>query len=64
MKRCEGEEIFLGQFIYNKTETTVQTFELQVTCALGKDVSDAITGRDLLGLLYEKCWVTIIRTKA
>ncbi|XP_073921505.1 SUN domain-containing protein 3 isoform X1 [Castor canadensis] len=29
MKRCEGEEIFLGQFIYNKTETTVQTFELQ-----------------------------------
>ncbi|XP_051709147.2 SUN domain-containing protein 3 [Oryctolagus cuniculus] len=29
MKKCEGEEVFLGQFIYNKTETTVQTFELQ-----------------------------------
>ncbi|XP_054971899.1 SUN domain-containing protein 3 isoform X2 [Pan paniscus] len=28
-KKCEGEEIFLGQFIYNKTGTTVQTFELQ-----------------------------------
>lgn len=29
MKKCEGEEIFLGQFMYNKTETTIQTFELQ-----------------------------------
>ncbi|XP_057628837.1 SUN domain-containing protein 3 [Chionomys nivalis] len=29
MKRCEGEEMFLGQFMYNKVETTVQTFELQ-----------------------------------
>ncbi|XP_075413426.1 SUN domain-containing protein 3 [Tenrec ecaudatus] len=28
-KECNGEEIFLGQFIYNKQETTVQTFELQ-----------------------------------
>ncbi|XP_004630590.1 SUN domain-containing protein 3 [Octodon degus] len=28
-RRCEGEEIFLGQFIYNKTEATVQTFHLQ-----------------------------------
>ncbi|XP_066899084.1 SUN domain-containing protein 3 isoform X1 [Kogia breviceps] len=28
-KQCEGEEIFLGQFIYNKTGTTVQTFVLQ-----------------------------------
>uniref|UniRef100_A0A8D1IR26 SUN domain-containing protein 3 n=1 Tax=Sus scrofa TaxID=9823 RepID=A0A8D1IR26_PIG len=28
-KQCEGEEIFLGQFIYNKTGTTVQTFTLQ-----------------------------------
>uniref|UniRef100_A0A8C9ACT6 SUN domain-containing protein 3 n=1 Tax=Prolemur simus TaxID=1328070 RepID=A0A8C9ACT6_PROSS len=26
---CEGEETFLGQFIYNKTGTTVQTFTLQ-----------------------------------
>ena len=29
MKKCEGEEIFLGQFIYNKMEATIQTFELQ-----------------------------------
>uniref|UniRef100_A0A0P6JXD2 SUN domain-containing protein 3 n=1 Tax=Heterocephalus glaber TaxID=10181 RepID=A0A0P6JXD2_HETGA len=29
MKRCEGQEIFLGQFVYNKTETTIQTFDLQ-----------------------------------
>ncbi|KAM6156930.1 SUN domain-containing protein 3 [Erethizon dorsatum] len=29
MKRCEGEEIFLGRFIYNKTEPTIQTFDLQ-----------------------------------
>uniref|UniRef100_A0A8C9ASY5 SUN domain-containing protein 3 n=1 Tax=Prolemur simus TaxID=1328070 RepID=A0A8C9ASY5_PROSS len=29
MKKCEGEETFLGQFIYNKTGTTVQTFTLQ-----------------------------------
>nr|XP_048306073.1 SUN domain-containing protein 3 isoform X3 [Myodes glareolus] len=29
MKKCEGEEMFLGQFMYNKAETTVQTFELQ-----------------------------------
>nr|XP_003465824.2 SUN domain-containing protein 3 [Cavia porcellus] len=29
MKRCEGEEVFLGRFIYNKTEATVQTFDLQ-----------------------------------
>uniref|UniRef100_A0A8C2YMU7 SUN domain-containing protein 3 n=1 Tax=Chinchilla lanigera TaxID=34839 RepID=A0A8C2YMU7_CHILA len=29
LKRCEGEEIFLGRFIYNKTEATVQTFDLQ-----------------------------------
>ncbi|XP_069870619.1 SUN domain-containing protein 3 isoform X3 [Dipodomys merriami] len=28
-KKCDGEEIFLGQFAYNKTENTVQTFELQ-----------------------------------
>ncbi|KAM9216193.1 SUN domain-containing protein 3 [Dugong dugon] len=28
-KECKGEEIFLGQFMYNKKETTVQTFELQ-----------------------------------
>ncbi|XP_008586031.1 PREDICTED: SUN domain-containing protein 3 [Galeopterus variegatus] len=28
-KTCEGEEIFLGQFLYNKTGTTVQTFELK-----------------------------------
>lgn len=32
-KECEGEEISLGQFVYNKTGTTVQTFELQVTSA-------------------------------
>ncbi|XP_072647884.1 SUN domain-containing protein 3 isoform X3 [Canis lupus baileyi] len=30
-KQCEGEEIFLGQFVYNKTGSTVQTFELQMT---------------------------------
>uniref|UniRef100_A0A8C6QFB4 SUN domain-containing protein 3 n=1 Tax=Nannospalax galili TaxID=1026970 RepID=A0A8C6QFB4_NANGA len=36
MKKCEGEEIFLGQFTYNKTETTIQTFELQ------KEVSDSL----------------------
>ncbi|XP_029786574.1 SUN domain-containing protein 3 isoform X2 [Suricata suricatta] len=29
LKHCEGEEIFLGQFVYNRTGTTVQTFELQ-----------------------------------
>ncbi|KAK2500097.1 hypothetical protein MC885_015198, partial [Smutsia gigantea] len=29
LKQCEGEEMFLGQFVYNKTGTTVQTFELQ-----------------------------------
>ncbi|OWK06263.1 SUN3, partial [Cervus elaphus hippelaphus] len=29
LKQCEGEEIFLGQFVYNKTGTTVQTFALQ-----------------------------------
>uniref|UniRef100_A0A2K5CGP3 SUN domain-containing protein 3 n=1 Tax=Aotus nancymaae TaxID=37293 RepID=A0A2K5CGP3_AOTNA len=28
-KKCDGEEIFLGQFIYNNTGTTIQTFELQ-----------------------------------
>ncbi|XP_031194830.1 SUN domain-containing protein 3 isoform X2 [Mastomys coucha] len=28
-KKCEGEEMFLGQFIYNKMEATIQTFELQ-----------------------------------
>ncbi|XP_059512169.1 SUN domain-containing protein 3 [Myotis daubentonii] len=28
-KECEGEEISLGRFVYNKTGTTVQTFELQ-----------------------------------
>ncbi|XP_007942329.2 SUN domain-containing protein 3 [Orycteropus afer afer] len=28
-EECKGEEIFLGQFIYDKEETTVQTFELQ-----------------------------------
>ncbi|XP_051840436.1 SUN domain-containing protein 3 [Antechinus flavipes] len=26
---CKGEEIFLGQFMYNKKGTTVQTFQLQ-----------------------------------
>ncbi|XP_027621506.1 SUN domain-containing protein 3 isoform X2 [Tupaia chinensis] len=35
-KKCEGEEIFLGQFIYNKTGTTVQTFGLQPQKATGK----------------------------
>lgn len=30
-KGCEGEEIPLGRFVYNKTGATVQTFELQVT---------------------------------
>ncbi|XP_027430076.1 SUN domain-containing protein 3 isoform X1 [Zalophus californianus] len=29
LKQCEGEEIFLGQFVYNKMGSTVQTFELQ-----------------------------------
>ncbi|XP_053409836.1 SUN domain-containing protein 3 [Nycticebus coucang] len=29
LKKCEGDEIFLGQFVYNKTGTTVQTFKLQ-----------------------------------
>uniref|UniRef100_A0A8C6EBW6 SUN domain-containing protein 3 n=1 Tax=Moschus moschiferus TaxID=68415 RepID=A0A8C6EBW6_MOSMO len=29
LKQCEGEEVFLGQFVYNKTGTTVQTFALQ-----------------------------------
>ncbi|XP_028746840.2 SUN domain-containing protein 3 isoform X1 [Peromyscus leucopus] len=29
LKKCEGEEMLLGQFTYNKTETTIQTFELQ-----------------------------------
>lgn len=28
-KKCEGEEMFLGQFIYKKMEATIQTFELQ-----------------------------------
>nr|XP_014594481.2 SUN domain-containing protein 3 isoform X1 [Equus caballus] len=28
-KQCEGEEIFLGQFVYNRTGATIQTFELQ-----------------------------------
>ncbi|EPQ18071.1 SUN domain-containing protein 3 [Myotis brandtii] len=28
-KECEGEEISLGRFVYNRTGTTVQTFELQ-----------------------------------
>nr|KAF6302382.1 Sad1 and UNC84 domain containing 3 [Pipistrellus kuhlii] len=28
-EECEGEEIALGQFVYNKTGTTVQTFQLQ-----------------------------------
>ncbi|XP_054582541.1 SUN domain-containing protein 3 [Eptesicus fuscus] len=28
-EECEGEEISLGRFVYNKTGTTVQTFELQ-----------------------------------
>lgn len=32
-KECEGEEISLGRFVYNKTGNTVQTFELQVTSA-------------------------------
>ncbi|XP_037349157.1 SUN domain-containing protein 3 isoform X1 [Talpa occidentalis] len=29
LKQCEGEEIFLGQFIYNKKGITVQTFTIQ-----------------------------------
>nr|XP_019587117.1 PREDICTED: SUN domain-containing protein 3 [Rhinolophus sinicus] len=29
LKQSGGEEVFLGQFLYNKTGTTVQTFELQ-----------------------------------
>ncbi|XP_036897203.1 SUN domain-containing protein 3 [Sturnira hondurensis] len=29
LTRCEGEEVFLGQFVYNKTRATVQTFKLQ-----------------------------------
>lgn len=59
MKRCEGEEMFLGQFMYNKAETTVQTFELQV-----------ITHRERLRLassLRGICWnccPEIIMTKA
>ncbi|XP_006876569.1 PREDICTED: SUN domain-containing protein 3 [Chrysochloris asiatica] len=28
-KECNGEEIFLGQFIYNKKGTIIQTFKLQ-----------------------------------
>nr|XP_031300840.1 SUN domain-containing protein 3 [Camelus dromedarius] len=28
-KQCEGEEIFLGQFLYSRAGSTVQTFELQ-----------------------------------
>ncbi|XP_010623201.1 SUN domain-containing protein 3 isoform X2 [Fukomys damarensis] len=28
-KRCGGEEIFLGQFLYNNTGSTIQTFDLQ-----------------------------------
>ncbi|XP_032730822.1 SUN domain-containing protein 3 [Lontra canadensis] len=35
-KLCDGEEIFLGQFIYDKTGSTVQTFELQ------RDVSESL----------------------
>ncbi|KAI5761135.1 SUN3 [Gulo gulo luscus] len=35
-KQCDGEEIFLGQFIYDKTGSTVQTFELQ------RDVSESL----------------------
>ncbi|KAF6086953.1 Sad1 and UNC84 domain containing 3 [Phyllostomus discolor] len=27
--QCDGEEVFLGQFVYNKTRPTVQTFALQ-----------------------------------
>ncbi|KAM6178294.1 SUN domain-containing protein 3 [Rhynchocyon petersi] len=30
-KECKGEEIFLGQFTYNKQDATIQTFELQHT---------------------------------
>ncbi|XP_004450269.2 SUN domain-containing protein 3 [Dasypus novemcinctus] len=29
LKECEGEEVFLGQFMYNKRGTTIQTFKLQ-----------------------------------
>ncbi|VFV20667.1 sun domain-containing protein [Lynx pardinus] len=29
LKHCEGEEILLGRFVYNKTGTTIQTFKLQ-----------------------------------
>nr|XP_004652986.2 SUN domain-containing protein 3 [Jaculus jaculus] len=29
LRKCDGEEVFLGQFTYNRTETTVQTFQLQ-----------------------------------
>ncbi|GAB5568389.1 SUN domain-containing protein 3 isoform X1 [Prionailurus iriomotensis] len=29
LKHCEGEEILLGRFVYNKTGTTIQTFTLQ-----------------------------------
>ncbi|KAM5203768.1 SUN domain-containing protein 3 isoform 2-T2 [Hipposideros larvatus] len=36
LKQCGGEEVFLGQFLYNKTGTTVQTFELQ------HEVSDSL----------------------
>ncbi|XP_047552026.1 SUN domain-containing protein 3 isoform X2 [Lutra lutra] len=35
-KLCDGEEIFLGQFVYDKTGSTVQTFELQ------HDVSESL----------------------
>lgn len=35
LKQCKGEEVFLGQFLYNRTGATVQTFKLQVRGALG-----------------------------
>ena len=36
LTQCEGEEVFLGRFVYSKGRATVQTFELQVGCAPGR----------------------------
>lgn len=65
LKHCEGEEIFLGRFVYNKTGTTIQTFELQVMRAPGKDrVWGTLSLGWVCGLVNAKCCERIIMTKA
>lgn len=56
--------IFLGQFVYNKTGTTAQTFALQVMRALGEGtVSVAPCPGGIWGLLDVKWCVRITVTK-